>query len=113
MANISGQSQREGKALVEKKAYGSVHHSKNMGRTYAEVAINKAVEVSAKEVKKASISFNVLKCDLKRFDRAFTGKVKFIGSTYNIQNLFHVEGYFSVKVTPLMANLCLLEESDE
>lgn len=33
--------------------------------------------------------------------------------TLNIHEAFHSEGYFRVKVTPLGANLCLLEEQEE
>lgn len=33
--------------------------------------------------------------------------------SYNIQTSFEVEGYFSIKVTPLGANLCLLEDLEE
>src|SRR3954468_14848507 len=33
--------------------------------------------------------------------------------TYNIQNSFELEGYFAIKVTPLGANLCLLEEFED
>lgn len=29
---------------------------------------------------------------------------------YNIQSIFHYEGYFLIKITPLGANLCLMEE---
>lgn len=31
------------------------------------------------------------------------------GSTYHIQNNFHVEGYFDIKVTPSGPSLCLLK----
>lgn len=30
--------------------------------------------------------------------------------TYNMQEIFSLEGYFAVKVTSLVVNLCLLEE---
>lgn len=32
------------------------------------------------------------------------------GLTYNMQETFNMEGYLAIKVTPLRANLCLLEE---
>lgn len=32
---------------------------------------------------------------------------------HNIQEAFHMEGVFSIKVTSLGANMCLLEEGDE
>lgn len=41
------------------------------------------------------------------------GKVLTSGMTYNIQTCFKMEGYFSIRVTPLEANLCLLEEVEE
>lgn len=45
-----------------------------------------------------------------RFNKAFVGKVEKVGLTYNIQDVFDMEGYFGVKVTPLGAKLCLLED---
>jgi hypothetical protein len=33
--------------------------------------------------------------------------------SYNIQNAFHTQGYFGVKVTPLGSNLTLLEGQEE
>lgn len=33
--------------------------------------------------------------------------------SYNIQTSFELESYFSIKVTPLGVNLCLLEEFEE
>ncbi|CAK8572702.1 unnamed protein product [Lathyrus sativus] len=44
---------------------------------------------------------------------AYVGKVVIPGSSYNIHTHFEAEGYFSIKVTPLGANFCLLEEMEE
>lgn len=33
--------------------------------------------------------------------------------TYNIQEKMHMEGVFTIKVTPQGTNLCLLEEAEE
>lgn len=82
-------------------------------KTYVEATVNKVDVLKAREVKREVVIYNVLKDDLYRFERAFMGRVKVPGSSYNIQKLFHVEGYFSVKVTPLGVNLCLLEASEE
>lgn len=32
--------------------------------------------------------------------------------TYNILDIFHFEGYFSIKTTPLGANMFLMEEGE-
>ncbi|XP_058775318.1 uncharacterized protein LOC131649579 [Vicia villosa] len=48
-----------------------------------------------------------------RWKKAYIGEVLFSGESYNIQNHLEVEGFFSIKVHPLGANLCLLEEMDE
>lgn len=50
--------------------------------------------------------------DLDRLDKAYMGIVENPGMTYNIQNSFHLKGYFNIKATPLGANLCLLEENE-
>lgn len=44
--------------------------------------------------------------DLSRLKKEFVG---FLIKAYNIQMCFETEGYFSIKVTPLRDNLCLLE----
>lgn len=44
--------------------------------------------------------------------KAYVGVVLNLRMTYNIQTSFEIEGYFSIKVTPLSANLCLLEENE-
>lgn len=49
--------------------------------------------------------------DPVRYRKAFMGVVVNPGMTYNIQMIFEIEGYFSIKATSLGANLCLLEES--
>lgn len=46
-------------------------------------------------------------------EKAFTGKVVIPGSAYNIQTNFEMEGVFAVRITPLGANLCLLEELED
>ncbi|MCI61157.1 hypothetical protein A2U01_0082414, partial [Trifolium medium] len=43
----------------------------------------------------------------------FVGVVKKSGMSYNIQEIFHSQGYFGDKVTPLGANLVLLEGREE
>lgn len=45
-----------------------------------------------------------------RFKKAFVGVLEKAGSTYNIQEAFNIEGFFGNKITPLGANLCLMEE---
>lgn len=45
-----------------------------------------------------------------RFSKAYAGVIKNVGMPYNIQDIFDMEGYFSFKVTPLEANICLLGE---
>lgn len=45
--------------------------------------------------------------------KAYVGEVLNPGSTYNLQVQFEVEGIFSIKFTPIGANLCLLEEVEE
>lgn len=46
---------------------------------------------------------------LEIFSKAFVGEVMETGMTYNIQDVFDLEGHFGVKVTPLGERLCLLE----
>lgn len=46
-------------------------------------------------------------------EKTFIGVVEKSGTTYDIQEALHAEGYFRIKSTPMGANLCLLEEIDE
>ncbi|MCI37176.1 hypothetical protein A2U01_0058400, partial [Trifolium medium] len=50
---------------------------------------------------------------MSRLNKAFIGEVVHPGMSYNIQNHFHSQGYFGVKVTPLGSNLVLLEGQEE
>ncbi|KAI5384542.1 hypothetical protein KIW84_071518 [Lathyrus oleraceus] len=59
------------------------------------------------------VSFEVMKEEMIRFEKTFIEKVLVMGATYNMQRTFQYEGYFSLKVTPLGANLFLLEENEE
>ncbi|CAL5214380.1 unnamed protein product [Lathyrus oleraceus] len=59
------------------------------------------------------VSFEVMKEEMIRFEKTFIEKVLVMGATYNMQRTFQYEGYFSLKVTPLGANLYLLEENEE
>ncbi|GAU42921.1 hypothetical protein TSUD_283440 [Trifolium subterraneum] len=51
--------------------------------------------------------------DMARLKKAFVGEVVNPGMTYNIQNAFHSQGYFGVKVTPLGSSLTLLEGQED
>lgn len=42
--------------------------------------------------------------------KAFVGITKELGSAYGMKKIFHEEGIFSVRVTPLGASTCLLED---
>jgi hypothetical protein len=59
------------------------------------------------------LSYEAEKNDMMRFQKAFVGVVANPGTTYNIQNAFHMQGYFGVKITPLGSNLSLLEGQEE
>jgi hypothetical protein len=63
--------------------------------------------------KRVILSFEAAKADVSRLQKAFIGEVIQPGMSYNIQNAFHRQGYFGVKVTPLGANLTLLEGQGE
>ncbi|XP_058726434.1 uncharacterized protein LOC131597779 [Vicia villosa] len=62
---------------------------------------------------KPVLTFESKEEDSSRLSKAYVGEVHNPGSAYNIQTHFEVEGIFSIKVTPLGANLCLLEETEE
>lgn len=61
----------------------------------------------------AHITFNIKDRDLDRFHKAYVGVVSEAGMTYNNQERMHMKWVFTIKVTLLGANLCLLEEAGE
>jgi hypothetical protein len=63
--------------------------------------------------KKVVLSYEAEPKDLERFSKAFVGVAATPGTTYNIQNAFHSQGYFGVKITPLGSNLALLEGQED
>src|SRR3954470_6783514 len=46
-------------------------------------------------------------------EQGFRRGVVHPGESYDIQNHYEMEGIFSLKITPLGANLCLVEELDK
>lgn len=59
------------------------------------------------------LEYNIKEDYLSRFKKEYIGVIENSGMAYNIQEACHTEGYFSIKVTSLRNNLCLLEESEE
>ncbi|XP_058758209.1 uncharacterized protein LOC131631431 [Vicia villosa] len=100
---------------------GNVYKRDHGGKrkTYAQVVSNqnnrKVVDnlTHAKKVPFAHLEYNLEEEELTKFQKAFVGVVENSGTMYNLQEYFNMEGYFGVKVTPLGANLCLLEEDVE
>jgi hypothetical protein len=62
---------------------------------------------------KVFLSYEAEKNAIDKYAKAFVGVAANPGMTYNIQNAFHAQGYFGVKVTPLGSNLALLEGQEE
>lgn len=59
------------------------------------------------------MQFDIKEEKVVRFKKAFVAWQKNLRMTYNIQQAFQLEGYFTIKVTSLGANLCLIEEEEE
>lgn len=75
---------------------------------------NKASQISYFMVFSSSLlCLDSDKEELSRLRKVFVGVVFNSSKSYNIQSYFEIEGYFSIKVTPLGANLCLMEEVEK
>lgn len=87
------------------------HISHRDTRSFVEVL---GVDKDGAGTKRYQLEFN---CDegavWQRFNKAFIGKVMEGGLSYNMQDIFDLDGYFNIKVTPLGSNLCLLEGRGE
>lgn len=113
--------QKDGVEVTRTKCSEKVNEAKQVSRnvgwgskrgikSFIEVVKNKEHQ-SLEKV--CLFSYESNKENMARMKRAFIGVVHEARMAYNIQTSFKVEGYFAIKVSPLGANLCLLEESEE
>ncbi|MCI02303.1 hypothetical protein A2U01_0023335, partial [Trifolium medium] len=77
--------------------------------SYAQAVRKGGVKRQDGSQKQVALTYEAEENDMLRLKKAFIGVVEHPGMTYNIQNTFHSQGYFGVKVTPLGLNLTLLE----
>jgi hypothetical protein len=92
------------------------HPSTNLGaeiKSYAQVVKRGGNTRIGEGRNRTILSYEAEKQVLQKLKKAFVGEVKQPGMTYNVQNEFHMQGYFGVKVTPLGSTLTLLEEQEE
>lgn len=78
------------------------------GRTFAEVVVN----ILPKEVNdvKCILWHSFREEDRNIFAKAMVGEVLFLGFAYRTQAILDMEGFYSIMVSVLDPNLCLLEE---
>lgn len=62
---------------------------------------------------KGGLCYEVSEEEMERLNKMYVGEVKNPGSTHIIQEWFNMQGFFSIKVTPMGANLVLMEEMEE
>lgn len=79
-------------------------------RSYVKVVGNESTFGDSKKKETLIQRYNAKEEIRLRFNKAFVGRVKTLGSAYNIKMQFQMEGLFVIKVTPLGGNICLLEE---
>ncbi|XP_058732678.1 uncharacterized protein LOC131604238 [Vicia villosa] len=87
------------RAWVDKRSFVDVIKNKSAtdARVSEDCGINIVVYSSSKE-------------ELERYNKAYIGVVKESGSVLNLKKTFHEEGLFTIRVTVLGPNLCLLED---
>ncbi|PNX61493.1 hypothetical protein L195_g052481, partial [Trifolium pratense] len=78
-----------------------------------EQSFAQVVQSGRSHKRQALLSFTTEKEVIQNLRRAYVGVVNHSGMSYNIQDEFHRQGYFGVKITPLGANLVLLEDQEE
>ncbi|GAU26825.1 hypothetical protein TSUD_289300 [Trifolium subterraneum] len=81
--------------------------------SYAQAVRTGEATIKGAGQKRCVVTYEAEQDDLLRWKKAYVGVVVNPGMTYNIQNAFHSQGYFGVKVTPLGSNLALLEGQEE
>jgi hypothetical protein len=110
---VVGGHQRFGESKGEENQSLSRHQRKENNNSYANVVKNGKETTTNRISNRVLMSFEAEKEVVDRFKKAFVGEVIQPGMSYNIQNAFHRQGYFGVKITPLGANLTLLEGQEE
>lgn len=99
---------------IQKEALQNNHNFPISGlrdrRTYDGVVKIESAHTVVKESNHQLVYDVIDKVALKRFSSAYVKTVVFAGSTYNIQYVFDKKGYFGIRVTPLGARSCLLED---
>ncbi|XP_058755462.1 uncharacterized protein LOC131628653 [Vicia villosa] len=78
--------------------------------SFMEVLNSKAPETNER---KQPLIYDQPEEDLERFRKAFTGFTSKPGMSYNLQEIFNARGHIDVKITPLGANMCLVEDLKE
>ncbi|MCH98559.1 hypothetical protein A2U01_0019564 [Trifolium medium] len=113
--NEEEESQRQRfKQNEEEESHQNNHqHREGGNQTYAHAVRKGGVQRQSERKTQPVLSFEAHKEDMERLKKAFVGEVVQPGMSYNLQNEFHMQGYFGVKVTPLGANLALLEGQEE
>ncbi|MCH80280.1 hypothetical protein A2U01_0001046 [Trifolium medium] len=89
------------------------HHRQKEDGSYAQAVKQGGLVHQNEGQKHVVLSYEAEKEELLRLEKAFVGIVEHPGMTYNIQNVFHSQGYFGVKVTPLGSHLALLEGQED
>ncbi|CAK8535026.1 unnamed protein product [Lathyrus sativus] len=85
-------------------------------RSYTNVVNNNFINVTHEEKAKlifAHVEYNIRDFELEIFKKMYIGIVENVGLSYSMQDIFNAERYFSIHVTPLGENMCLLEDRDE
>ncbi|GAU51047.1 hypothetical protein TSUD_371250 [Trifolium subterraneum] len=83
------------------------------GISYAQAVRNELKPRQERGNHSLVLSYEATKEDMAKLQKAFIEEAVQPGMTYNIQNAFHRQGYFRVKVTPLGSNLTLLEGQED
>lgn len=85
-----------------------------IGRSFAEVVKGGGSgSRPGSPIKEAPLSYHVEEDQVELLKKAFVAQVQSPGMTFNLQEEFARHGYFDIKVTPMGANLALLQAIGE
>jgi hypothetical protein len=90
-----------------------LNSSRQVVKSYAQVVRRDPLEERVTGGQRVLLSYKAEQADLVRLQKAYIGVVAQPGMSYNIQEAFHMQGYFGVKITPLGSTLTLLEGQEE
>ncbi|XP_058733620.1 uncharacterized protein LOC131605259 [Vicia villosa] len=98
--------------FMKSKTYKGDVGGRKDSRSFADVVADK-IPSGNQPMKFKSFAYNSKEEDRTRYSKAYVSVLRCPGSACGIQESIEIAGFFVIKVTPMGANKCLLEEIED